>query len=68
VKVRIDTENLPATQSFLSDVRYLIGAISVPAGQPAFKWQVEAHSNGTLLSKDEVLANWRLTGGQALQK
>lgn len=68
VKVRIDTENLPATQSFLSDVRYLIGAISVPAGQPAFKWQVEAHSNGTLLSKEEVLANWRITGGQALQK
>lgn len=68
VKVRIDTNNLPATQSFLSDVRYLIGAIAVPAGMPAFKWQVEAHSNGTLLSKEEVLENWRLVGSQALQK
>ncbi|HEY1059038.1 MAG TPA: DUF2863 family protein [Limnobacter sp.] len=66
--VRIDTENLPATQSFLSDVRYLIGAIAVPSGQPAFKWQVESHSNGVLLSKEEVLENWRVVGSQALQK
>ena len=66
VQVRIDTENLPETQSFLSDVRYLIGAIAVPHGIPVFRWQEE---NGTsLLSKEEVLQNWQTYGSQALQK
>ncbi|HEX5484986.1 DUF2863 family protein [Limnobacter sp.] len=67
VLVRIDTENLPETQSFLSDVRYLIGVIAVPTGQPAFKWQ-EEQSNGSLLSKEDVLDKWRTMGSQALQK
>lgn len=67
VLVRIDTESLPETQSFLSDVRYLIGVIAVPTGQPAFKWQ-EEQSNGSLLSKEDVLEKWRTMGSQALQK
>lgn len=68
INVRIDTENLPDTQNFLSDVRYLIGAIAVPAGAPAFKWQSETHNNGSLVSKEEVLESWKNAATQTLQK
>ena len=67
VQVHIDTDNLPETQSFLSDVRYLIGAVAIGQGQPVFKWQ-EEQAHGNLLSKDEVLEKWRTLGSQALQK
>ncbi|MDR1162474.1 MAG: DUF2863 family protein [Candidatus Accumulibacter sp.] len=36
--VRIDASNMPETNPFLSDTRYLIGAIAVPAGEPLFRW------------------------------
>lgn len=68
LKVRIDTENLPETQTFLSDVRYLIGAVAVPTGSPVFKWQTESNNSNTPPSKEDVLANWQLEGSQTLQK
>ncbi|MDR2507998.1 MAG: DUF2863 family protein [Candidatus Accumulibacter sp.] len=36
--VRIDPSTLPETNPFLSDTRYLIGAIAVPSGKPLFRW------------------------------
>lgn len=65
--VRIDPDSLPETQSFLSDVRYLIGAVAVDKEKPVFKWQEES-SAGVLVSKDEVLAHWQDIGGRVLQK
>lgn len=55
--VSIDSDTLPATQNFLSDVRYLIGAIAVPQDLPAFKWQEETPGGPLALSKEEVLEN-----------
>ena len=38
IPVHVKPETLPETNRFLSDVRYLIGAIAVPAGSPIFRW------------------------------
>lgn len=66
--VRIDADTLPATQSFLSDVRYLLGAVAIPEGLPVFKWQEDNPAGGAMLSKEEVLENWRTLGGRSVQK
>lgn len=68
LRVKVDSESLPATQSFLSDVRYLIGAVSVPTGLPVFKWQMESSNGGTLMTKDEVLEDWRNQSSRIMQK
>jgi hypothetical protein len=36
--LRLDTQNLPETNRFLSDVRYLVGVVIVPHGAPLFRW------------------------------
>ncbi|MDR0233805.1 MAG: DUF2863 family protein [Zoogloeaceae bacterium] len=36
--LRLDGSRLPETNPFLSDVRYLLGAVIVPRGAPVFRW------------------------------
>ncbi|MDR2000721.1 MAG: DUF2863 family protein [Zoogloeaceae bacterium] len=57
----LDTQGLPETTNFLSDTRYLIGAVAVPHGAPIFRWQEEDGSRA------EALKQWRAQGGEALR-
>ncbi|MDR1888904.1 MAG: DUF2863 family protein [Zoogloeaceae bacterium] len=36
--LHLDTQGLPETNRFLSDVRYLVGVVIVPHGAPLFRW------------------------------
>lgn len=57
----VDSKNLPETNRFLSDVRYLIGAVVVPAGSALFRW------NETDGSRDDALREWIKQGGPSLE-
>lgn len=57
----IDTANLPETNRFLSDVRYLVGAVAIPRGRPAFRWN---EADG---SKEAALKEWIRQGSPSLE-
>jgi len=57
----IDTATLPETNRFLSDVRYLVGAIVIPAGSAPFRWN---ESDG---SKENALKEWVRQGSPNLE-
>jgi len=57
----LDTQGFEETNRFLSDVRYLIGAIAVPRGTALFRWN---EKDG---SRDAALAEWRRQGGPNLE-
>ncbi len=57
----VDTTNLPETNRFLSDVRYLVGAVAVPRGQPVFRW------NEKDASKESALKEWLKQGSPNLE-
>jgi hypothetical protein len=59
--LKLDPGQMPETMNFLSDTRYLIGAICVPAGGPLFRWQEEDGS------RTEATKQWRAQGGEALR-
>ena len=59
--VHVNTETLPETNRFLSDVRYLVGAIAVPAGAPIFRW------NEGDTSRETALAAWIKQGAPNLE-
>lgn len=59
--LHLDTAGLPETTNFLSDTRYLIGAVAVARGAPMFRWQEDDGSRG------ESLKQWRAQGGEALR-
>jgi hypothetical protein len=46
----LNVQNLPETNRFLSDVRYLIGAVIVPHGAPLFRWHEPDGSQGAALA------------------
>lgn len=52
-RMPVDTSSLNETAQFLADQRYLLGAVSVPAGEALFKWQEG------MITRDEVQAAWR---------
>jgi len=58
---RIDPRQLPETTRFISDTRYLIGAVMAPRGQALFRWQEEDGS------RDQSASQWIAQGGSALQ-
>jgi len=58
---RIDPCQLPETTRFISDTRYLIGAVMAPRGQALFRWQEEDGS------RDQSASQWIAQGGSALQ-
>ena len=59
--LNVDTTGLPETNRFLSDVRYLIGAVAVPKGSPVFRW---TEPDG---SKEASLKEWIRQGSPSLE-
>jgi hypothetical protein len=59
--LKLDTAGLPETTNFLSDTRYLIGAVAAPRGAALYRWQEEDGS------RTEALKQWRAQGGDALR-
>lgn len=59
--LKLDAAQMPETMNFLSDTRYLIGAVCAPAGAPLFRWQEDDGS------RSEALKQWRAQGGEALR-
>ena len=59
--ISIDPATLPESMKFLSDSRYLLGAVVVPKGAPLFRWQ---EKDG---KRDAAERNWLTQGGNALQ-
>jgi hypothetical protein len=58
--LRIDAENLPETNHFLADTRYILGVAAVPAGGPIFRWN---EPDG---SREKALMAWVKQGGANL--
>lgn len=59
--VSIDPALLPETMKFLSDTRYVLGAVLVPRGEVLFRWQ---EKDG---KRDTAERNWLNQGGNAMQ-
>jgi hypothetical protein len=59
--IKLDAASMPETTNFLSDTRYLIGAVAAPRGAAMFRWQEDDSS------RVEVLKQWRNQGGDALR-
>lgn len=57
----VDASQMAETNRFLSDVRYLIGAVVVPRGAPLFRWN-EKDGN-----KEDALKAWIKQGGPSLE-
>ncbi|HEX8989371.1 MAG TPA: DUF2863 family protein [Rhodocyclaceae bacterium] len=59
--LKLDAATMPETVNFLSDTRYLIGAVAATRGSPLFRWQEDDGSRA------EAMKQWRLQGGDALR-
>lgn len=59
--LNIDASTMAETNRFLSDVRYLIGAIALPRGSALFRWN---EKDG---SKDAALKEWIKQGSPSLE-
>ncbi len=57
----IDAKRLPESGQYVSDVRYILGAIAVAPGKPLFRW------NETDGNREEAEKQWREQGGANLQ-
>lgn len=56
-----DTKGLAETAQFLSDMRYLIGAVVAPRGSALFAWQEDGGS------REHAVQQWRAQGGGCLE-
>lgn len=52
--------NPPETAPFLADVRFLLAAVSAPAGMPLFGWQAAAGHNDYGAARAAALKQWQL--------
>ena len=59
--VSIDPATLPESMKFLSDTRYILGAVLVPKGEALFRWQEKDGNRAT------AERNWLNQGGNAMQ-
>jgi hypothetical protein len=59
--LKIDPAQLTETMSFLSDTRYLLGAIAAPRGAALFRWQEDDGDQA------EAFRQWKQPGGEALR-
>jgi hypothetical protein len=58
--LHIDPEDLAESQTFVSDVRYILAVVQVPAGRPVFRWnEPDGH-------RDAALEAWKLQAGANL--
>ena len=60
--VKLDISVMPETNQFLSDTRYLIGAIAVPRGMPLFRWNEEDSC-----TRESALKEWMKQGAPSLE-
>jgi len=60
--LKLDLSTLPETNQFLSDTRYLIGAIAVPRGMPLFRW-----NESKTVTRETALKEWVKQGGPSLE-
>lgn len=59
--LNIDTTGIAETNRFLSDVRYIVGAIVIPAGSAPFRWnEIDGH-------KESALKEWIKQGSPSLE-
>ncbi|MCP5247733.1 MAG: DUF2863 family protein [Candidatus Accumulibacter sp.] len=58
----IDASGMPETNRFLSDTRYLVGALAVARGMPLFRWN-EADKS----TREACLKEWLRQGGPCLE-
>lgn len=61
----VDAGELAQTVHFLSDSRYLIGAIAVLKDAPLFRWQ--ENDTDRDIDRDEVLRQWQKQGTEAIR-
>lgn len=59
--LKLDVATMPETNRFLSDTRYLVGAIAVRRGTPLFRWN---EADGT---REGALKEWIKQGGPCLE-
>lgn len=57
----VPADQLPESGFYVSDVRYLLGAVAVTPGRPIFRWN---EPDG---GRDSALEQWRGQGGPGLQ-
>ena len=57
----VEADSLPESQTFVSDVRYLLAVVQIPAGRPVFRWN---EPDG---SRESALEAWRTQAGASLQ-
>ena len=60
--LNIDSSAMPETNRFLSDTRYLVGALTVPRGMPIFRWN-EADKS----TRETALKEWLKQGAPCLE-
>ncbi|MEI7430813.1 MAG: DUF2863 family protein [Betaproteobacteria bacterium] len=60
--LKLDVSAMPETNQFLSDTRYLIGAIAVPRGMPLFRWNESDNC-----SRESALKEWVKQGSPCLE-
>ena len=60
--LKLDLSTLPETNQFLSDTRYLIGAIAVQRGKPLFRW-----NESKTATRETALKEWVKQGGPCLE-
>lgn len=74
--LHMNPRNLAETGRFLSDTRYVLGAIAVLRGKAMFRWQqadgaAESRRAGTFNEsrgwKEELLAPWQAQGAEAMR-
>ena len=58
----LDVSALPETNQFLSDTRYLIGAVAVPRGMPLFRWNEDDS-----VTRESALKEWIKQGCPSLE-
>lgn len=59
--LKVDPAQLQETMSFLSDTRYLVGAVAAPRGAALFRWQEDDTDPA------DVFRQWTQQGGEALR-
>lgn len=59
--LKIDPDTMAETVNFLSDTRYVLGAVTAPHGGALFRWQ---EGDG---SRSEALKQWRGQAGEVLR-
>ena len=59
--LKFDPAQLPETMNFLSDTRYLVGAVAAPRGAALFRWQEDDGDPA------ESFRQWTMQGGEALR-